>query len=1205
MKNNRLKLLSSIFLIMFILILNLNLNKNIVHARTEYNNLNIWGGEWTSYPLPNGGNQDEGWNRPEFKKDGVRLIENELIGDNNKKYMITTGTQLPVYSSGIGGYRTHTIEGHFVKDMSTGKENYYTSRGCINNVSYCAEPDHGMHSGTPGNNSFMRYQMDNPEKNFSALNACGPSTCTFAHIKHSNNRYFLKITTYPTNNRDLRQEVVSTVGDEGEILTFVRILNNSNKRIPHIRIGAEITLGSGESYMFTGTGFNGLNIKALDANNNRNLPKYFKPISGAKLYANKWDNNNIDDITQDVNTAQCKDLGTVVNQGKARGLYFIADKTSIDASDTIEFSYMTSFRSEKAPDNVVHKTYVDQETGSVLTKEDQRGSTCDKYNKDIKEIKGYEFINTSGDPASGSFDGEPKNVTYYYKRKTLLATARYVDENGNEIETESTTSGRYGEKVTLNSKEIKGYRYKRWSGYSASGNGPTAQITILDATHSTATGKENVVTFHYEKKKEFTILLTHYLNEGIGGNLKVEEINVFADDYYDLNDYLLDMPGIKFIKADHDMYFQMPYKALSITLTYEKITTKITAKFVDDLNRKIADDVIYEGKYEKNQKIAEKTITGYFLDPSKTQPALEQVFGLEDKVVTFYYDRQPVTFNVIHKDEKGKIIEQKQVQYKYLDEYDESKLLDNDDYIFVKDSNNTTGIVSLNQKDIVFEYRKKIETTITIKYVNEKNEVLDTLTIDGKEGATYTIPKKDFTGYQFKSSSDSLTGVFNDKNKEIILVYELIDVTITINYLEEINKDNILAEKTLVKGKYGEEYTLPDAKEIEGYIFVRINGEKTGIFKTNMEVSYFYRKPNDSQIKVQYYNDANKKLADDVIIYGKEGQPYQTEQKEFGGHTFKENKGDSPSGLFGIAGKTTTYIYSRNEYKVNIKYINVEDDSVIEQLEKSGKYDTKYTSEVKEFDDYILVSIPDNANGTYKIENDDVIYLYRLRKNYEISVKHVDDRNRIIAEEIKTGKEGTKYTTEKSNAPGYIFISVEGEPEGIFDENTKEIIYHYDRIKTKVILKHFDIDNKDGKPIANEIIVENKYEEKYNIIPQVIQYYDFIEADQNLTGTHELSDKTINLYYKQNDGQVKVKYVDDRNQLLDEVIVTGKQGSSYITEQKDFPGYIFDRVEGETPGIIGDKESEVIYYYDRIKTRITVQHLNIENDEKNRRRYST
>ena len=63
-------------------------------------------------------------------------------------------------------------------------------------------------------------------------------------------------------------------------------------------------------------------------------------------------------------------------------------------------------------------------------------------------------------------------------------------------------------------------------------------------------------------------------------------------------------------------------------------------------------------------------------------------------------------------------------------------------------------------------------------------------------------------------------------------------------------------------------------------------------------------------------------------------------------------------------------------------------------------------------------------------------------------------------------------------------------------------------------------------------------------------------------------------------GKVIINYVDiDGNQLTDEITLTGEVGKNYLTEKKNFDGYIFVKVEGNQEGLFNFENTYVTYYY--------------------------
>ena len=72
----------------------------------------------------------------------------------------------------------------------------------------------------------------------------------------------------------------------------------------------------------------------------------------------------------------------------------------------------------------------------------------------------------------------------------------------------------------------------------------------------------------------------------------------------------------------------------------------------------------------------------------------------------------------------------------------------------------------------------------------------------------------------------------------------------------------------------------------------------------------------------------------------------------------------------------------------------------------------------------------------------------------------------------------------------------------------------------------------------------------------------------------------MHLKYNALKGNLIVRYIDqDGNELIKEITNTGMVGNSYITELKEFDGYVFDKVEGEVEGNYIDGTIVVTYIY--------------------------
>lgn len=61
--------------------------------------------------------------------------------------------------------------------------------------------------------------------------------------------------------------------------------------------------------------------------------------------------------------------------------------------------------------------------------------------------------------------------------------------------------------------------------------------------------------------------------------------------------------------------------------------------------------------------------------------------------------------------------------------------------------------------------------TVTVNYIDDKGNILETLNLMGNVGETYTSTKKDIAGYEFKELQGSASGTFTDKVQTVTYVY--------------------------------------------------------------------------------------------------------------------------------------------------------------------------------------------------------------------------------------------------------------------------------------------------------------------------------------------------------------------------------------------------------------------------------------------------
>lgn len=121
----------------------------------------------------------------------------------------------------------------------------------------------------------------------------------------------------------------------------------------------------------------------------------------------------------------------------------------------------------------------------------------------------------------------------------------------------------------------------------------------------------------------------------------------------------------------------------------------------------------------------------------------------------------------------------------------------------------------------------------------------------------------------------------------------------------------------------------------------------------------------------------------------------------------------------------------------------------------------------------------------------------------QINVKYVDENNKSLLkdqDEIRLyGAYGENYVTEQKTFEGYELANVEGPTEGVFNETTPTIIYHYKKIPVVPPKKQDPAENADNKgkdeprddqsrddtlPIQMSVKVQKKTDTKKGMLPK-------------------------------------------------------------------------------------------------------------------------
>ena len=296
---------------------------------------------------------------------------------------------------------------------------------------------------------------------------------------------------------------------------------------------------------------------------------------------------------------------------------------------------------------------------------------------------------------------------------------------------------------------------------------------------------------------------------------------------------------------------------------------------------------------------------------------------------------------------------------------------------------------------------------------------------------------------------------------------------------------------------------------------------------------------------------------------------------------------------------------------VVVKYVDKQTGAEIADSEElKGLAGDQYSTQQKDIYGYTFVESTNNTSGNMIEGTIEVTYYYTRTNAGGVIVHYVDeDGNKLVEDELITGKVADTYKTEQKEIPNYDFVRVEGQTEGELTEEVIEVTYIYKKIPARVIVQYLEKDdtpedNTDNVVLAEQEIIEGFSGDAYITTRKEIENFQ-VTIPENEIGTMTREDIYVIYYYERKpSGIVTVKYVDvDTNEeILHKVEDTqeyatyreqlqGLCGLEYEAEQKDIPYYNF--VEELRPsnatGIYTEEDIEVIYYYRKQTFNLSVE----------------
>ena len=552
--------------------------------------------------------------------------------------------------------------------------------------------------------------------------------------------------------------------------------------------------------------------------------------------------------------------------------------------------------------------------------------------------------------------------------------------------------------------------------------------------------------------------------------------------------------------------------------------------------------------------------------------------------------------------------EQKTAQYgEKIDNYKDKVI---DGYVFDKTEGKPLTISTDTSKNLIkVYYVRRADLSYTVNYLEKgTNKVLKTAKVVNNKAFNDVIKAENevepISKYNYDSSDKETLTIGTDNSKNVInLYYTKKDASLVVKYVDELTNKEISTRDTKT-GKVDDEYTT-NAKEIQDYVLTRDSGNTKGNLAEEETIVIYYYKHKSAGVVVNHLDvNTNKSIADQETKSGKEGDSYTTHEKEIEGYDLVTNK--YPENATGTMKKELTIVnyYYVKKTKVTAKYIDKNSNKEIADREEiNGHEKDPYTTETKDIENYVLVEEPANKSGTMAKEPIEVIYYY-VQISAGVIEKHIDEfTNEVLDSKTYQGNEGDTYTTSSKTFEGYELDSTKlpTNATGTMTKDPIEVKYYY-KYKTSVNTKYVDkITGEEIVPsvttngyVGDEYKTEKKEYDEEKEETKPFKDYELIEEPENKEGTMTKAPITVIYYYVHNSAGVTVKHIDVKTnkEIAKQEKITGHDGDSYETKEKDIEGYdlVTEKYPENAKGKMKKEETEVKYYYIK-KSKVTVKYI--------------
>ena len=393
------------------------------------------------------------------------------------------------------------------------------------------------------------------------------------------------------------------------------------------------------------------------------------------------------------------------------------------------------------------------------------------------------------------------------------------------------------------------------------------------------------------------------------------------------------------------------------------------------------------------------------------------------------------------------------------------------------------------------------------------------------------------------------------------------------------------AGNSITEVEAGSNYTTTGLTNIpEGYELVEIPNNAHGENISHDEVVNYYYRLKKYTVTVKYYlENTTDSVMDDKVITKSYGEAYTTDTNGLPSKYEVKNNPANKSGTL-VKNEEVIYYVGIKKAKLVVKYLKEDNTPLYPQEEKEVEYDSIYSTTPKNDEHYKVVEIIGKERDTVDKDNIEVIYKYKL-KDSEIDTSITKSGDNVISDLSKLINYDINYRAVIKHYNGNTVIKI-----------VDTIPYKIDTDKSILNGGVYDSDNLTITWTYNWNNITFTDNTKDITINAKLKYIDVPNTTKLITNKVEgylEKDGKTNKVITTISSKVGIPLIKGTNDKLGEdVIITDKViGDSVSIKEIEKEGYrvVEKPVEVFT---IEDKVVEKIYYYEKIKVKVTTKSNN-------------